>query len=418
LIQKTTPAPPALPATGESSVIVLLYHQFKPAGIPIPAKFQWTLNQDVFESEMKYIHDNGYHVVPLSDLIRFLKHEITLPPGSVVITIDDGYKSAIVYAAPILKKYGFPWTFFIYPDFITVNEGSGAASWKDLLELQKEGVDIESHSMTHPQLTRHRQLIKGVWHNLSPEEYDAWLTNETAGARTLLEQKLGRPIPYFAYPYGDYNSQVKAKAIAAGYKAILTVAGNPVHSTTDPFSIGRYTITQSEVKNFASDLHQGALALSKTEPDPGATISDPRPVITAVLDPMGEGKIDPQSIKTTVYDFDVRHDFDPQTNTVRLYLPRDLIQPLVQVTIHIKDATTGRLMVANWRFNYAAEASATTSIHPPIAPATNAPPASNSQTTAPAPTNARAATEAEPMEKKAAGTPLDAHPVATQPTTD
>ena len=62
LIQKTTPAPPALPATGESSVIVLLYHQFKPAGIPIPAKFQWTLNQDVFESEMKYIRSD-----PLSE---------------------------------------------------------------------------------------------------------------------------------------------------------------------------------------------------------------------------------------------------------------------------------------------------------------------------------------------------------------
>ena len=98
------------PAAGESSVIVLLYHQFKPAGVPIPAKYQWTMNQDVFESEMKYIHDNGYHVVSLSDVLRFIKHEITLPPGSVCITIDDGYKSAIVYAAPILKKYGYPWT--------------------------------------------------------------------------------------------------------------------------------------------------------------------------------------------------------------------------------------------------------------------------------------------------------------------
>ncbi len=404
------------PVTGDAGVIVLLYHQFKPAGVPIPAKYQWTLNEDVFEGEMKYIHDNGYHVVSLADLLRFLKHEITLPPGSVVITIDDGYKSAIVYAAPILKKYGYPWTFFIYPEFITTSESTGAASWNDLLELQKEGVDIESHSMTHPHLQRHKQQIKNVWHNLTPEEYDAWLTNETAGSKAVLEQRLGKPITAFAYPFGDYNPEVKAKVIAAGYKAILTVAGNPVHSTTDPLSIGRYTITQSEVKYFVADLRQGALGLSKADPEPGAVISDPRPVITAVLEPMSADRIDPRSITTSVYGFDVRHDFDPQTNTVRLYLQRDLIQQAVLVSIRVKDAVTGQVMVANWHFNYTPQANALNGTHQPIAPATNSSsPSSKSPvlhmpTTASAATNPPAAADPEPLEKTAVGTPLDTHP--------
>jgi len=364
---------------------------------------------------MKYIHDNGYHVVPMSDLLKFLKHEISLPPGSVVITIDDGYKSAIVYAAPILKQYGYPWTFFIYPDFITVGEGPGAASWKDLLDLQAEGIDIECHSMTHPQLSHHKQKIKGVWHNLTPQEYDAWLTNETAGAKALLEKKMGKSIICFAYPFGDYNKEVKAKTIAAGYEAIFTVAGNPVHSTTDPYSIGRYTITQQEVKNFTADLRQSALGLTKTDPEPGANITNPRPVITAVLAPLGANKIDPQSIQTSVYGFEVRHDFDPQTNTVRLYLPRDLIAPVVLVNIRVKNAATGQTMVANWHFNYEPGPGAT-AIHPPIAPATNAPsastktPVSSPKTTASSATNAPEATEAVPLEKSAVGTPLDAHP--------
>jgi peptidoglycan/xylan/chitin deacetylase (PgdA/CDA1 family) len=402
----------AHPSSVEGSVIVLLYHQFRPAGVPIPAKFQWTMHQDDFETEMKYLHDNGYHVVPLSDVLRFLKHEITLPPGSVCITIDDGYKSAIVYAAPILKKYGYPWTFFIYPDFITTGEGPGAASWKDLLELQAEGVDIESHSMTHPQLTRHKQLIKKVWHNFSPEEYNAWLINETAGSKALLEQKMGKPITCFAYPFGDYNKQVEAAAIAAGYDAILTVAGNPVHSTTDPHSIGRYTITQSEEKNFASDLREGALGLGDPEPEPGTTTSNPRPIISAVLG--YAGTLDPKSIRTSVYDFDVRHDFDPQTNTLRLYLPRDLIQSLVPVNIRVKDAATGQIMVAKWRFNYEPEGAP--AIHPPIAPATNSPsastnaPAFSSKTAVSTVTNAPAPTEPQPLEKNAAVTPPAAHP--------
>jgi len=415
--EKPAPASPlpAHSAGGEGKVIVLLYHQFKAPGVKIPAMYQWTMNSDVFESEMKYIHDNGYHVIPMSDLLKFLKHQITLPSNCVCITIDDGYKSAIVYAEPILKKYGYPWTFFIYPDFVTVGEGPGAASWKDLLALQAEGVDIESHSMTHPNLKLHRQKVKGVWQNFTPEQYADWLKNETAGSKALLEQKMGKPIICFAYPYGEYNTQVENAAIAAGYEAIFTVADNPVHATTDLHSIGRYTITQGVEKNFAAYLRQGALGLDAADPAPGATITDPRPVITARLG--YAGTLDPKSIETSVRDFGtVRHDFDPQTNTLRLYLPRDLIQAVALVNIRVKDASTGEWMVANWHFNYE-PAGATVPVHPPIAPATNTPSASPPMT--PASTNAPAETEPEPMEKKAAGSPLDAHPVpATQPSTD
>ena len=143
--------------------------------------------QDVFDSEMKYLKDNNYHIVPLSDVVRFAKGEITLPPDSVAVTIDDGYKSSIVYAAPVLKKYGFPWTFFIYPAFIATHENKGSASWNDLIELQNEGVDIECHSMTHPFLAKHRQAWKGPMHLLTPEEYDAFLTDETATAKAVIE---------------------------------------------------------------------------------------------------------------------------------------------------------------------------------------------------------------------------------------
>ncbi len=402
----TAPAPspgtvsftPAHPAGGEGKVIVLLYHQFKAAGVPIPAKFRWTMNADVFESEMKYIHDAGYHVIPMSDLLKFLRHEITVPSNSVCITIDDGYKSAVVYAAPVLKKYGYPWTFFIYPDFVTTAEGAGAVSWNDLLALQADGIDIESHSMTHPNLKLHKQKVKGVWHDFTPDEYAAWLNNETAGSKALLEQKMGKKIICFAYPYGEYNTQVEDAAIAAGYEAIFTVADNPVHSTTSLHSIGRYTMTLDVLKNFAAYLRQGALGLDAADPAPGTTTSDPRPVITATLG--YGGTLDPKSIETSVRDFgDVRHDFDPQTNTIRLYLPRDLIAPVVLVNIRVKDASTGQYMVANWHFNYEPGPNA---IHAPIAPAHP-----TSSTNAPAATPAT--TEPEPMEKAAIGTPLDAH---------
>jgi len=362
------------PVPIEASVIILGYHQFSAAGQP--SRNEYSMTQDVFEQEMKYLKDNGYHIVPLSDVVRFVKHEIGLPPNSVAITIDDGYKSAIVYAAPVLKKYGFPWTYFVYPEFITVTEGKGAASWPDLLALQADGVDIESHTMTHPFLTSKTQKFKGPRHSLSLEEYDEFLSNETAGSKALLEQKLGKPVSYLAYPYGAYNKQVEAKAIAAGYDAIFTVADNPVHSTTDKFSIGRYIITKPVERMFVSYLRQGALSIAGADPAPGATINNPRPVITAVLG--YQGTLDPKSIETDVRDYGaVHHDFDPKTSTVRLYLPRDLIQSVNIVNIRVKDAESGQVMVANWHFNYE-PAGAASSTHGPIAaasPSTNAAPA-------------------------------------------
>jgi len=388
-IQSATPTPLS-PSTNsdtpkavpvEASVIVLGYHQFVGAGES--SKNPYVMKADVFDQEMKYLKDNGYHVIPLSDVVRFVKHEIGLPPNSVAITIDDGYKSAIVHAAPILKKYGYPWTYFVYPEFITVTEGKGAASWADLAALQADGVDIESHSMTHPTLTSHTQKFKGSRHTLSAEEYDEFLTNETTGSKELIEKKLGKPVSYFAYPYGAYNKQVEAKAIAAGYDGIFTVADNPVHSSTNKNSIGRYVITQPVERMFATYLRQGALGLANADPAPGGTTTQPRPVISAVLS--YEGTLDPKSIETSVRDFGmVHHDFDPKTSTVRLYLPRDLIQPVNIVNIRVKDAETGQVMVANWHFNYEPTGAAAATNHPPIVET--------------APTNAApsAATNAEP----------------------
>jgi peptidoglycan/xylan/chitin deacetylase (PgdA/CDA1 family) len=345
------PSPESSPAaisnaTGQgnaaaTSAIVLGYHQFTPAGQY--SKNIYSMDAGAFEQEMKYLKDSGCHVVPLSDVVRYVEGKGTLPPHAVAITIDDGYKSPLLYAAPILKKYGYPWTFFCYTDFITSHESKSASSWADLIELGKEEIDVECHSKTHPFLS-HKN-------GKTPEQYDTWLTAETAGAKATLEAHLNKPIKYFAYPYGDYNKEVQDKLIASGYEAIFTVAGNPVHATTSQYRMGRYVITSPEEKDFVSYLRQGALSIMSASPEPGATESNPRPVITAVLNYAGH--LDPKTIEASVKGFgQVPADYDDATSTVRLYLQRDLIEPVVNVTIHVKDAEAKQTLVTNWQFNY------------------------------------------------------------------
>jgi len=80
------------------------------------------------------------------------------------------------------------------------------------------------------------------------------------------------------------------------------------------------------VKNFPATCTKARLSIRQADPEPGATITNPRPVITAVLENLGSDALDAASLETSVRDFGaVRHDFDPRPTPVRLYLPRDLV---------------------------------------------------------------------------------------------
>lgn len=321
----------------ETSVIVLGYHQFTAAGVA--SSNPYVMSADVFESEMEYLKTHGYHVVAMSDLIRFLKKEIGLPRKSVVITIDDGYKSVCTHAYPILKKYGYPWTFFCYTDF--VNSSSGSVSWKDLQQLQAEGVDIECHTKSHPFLTKKA--------GRSDEQYEQFLHDELAVSKQILEEKLKKKITCLAYSYGDWNKLVQQKAVAAGYEAIFTVASTPVTPSSPLDNLGRYIITKPEERMFATYLRQDALTLGSPTPAPASTIKDHRPVLSATLS--YDGTINPKSIQAEVSSIGrVPVQYDASTQKVTVTLPRDLSERRVHVRIHIEDEETHAGHDAGWHF--------------------------------------------------------------------
>ncbi|HEY1392223.1 MAG TPA: polysaccharide deacetylase family protein, partial [Methylibium sp.] len=137
-----------------------------------------------------------------------------LPRRSVVITIDDGYESVYRYAFPLLRKYGFPATLFVYTDFIGAREG---LSWAQLQELAASGlIDIEAHSKTH------RNLIERAAGE-DDERYRQDIEMEAKAPRELLERRLGVKIRNYAYPYGDANETVLAALARQQYQLAVTV---------------------------------------------------------------------------------------------------------------------------------------------------------------------------------------------------
>jgi peptidoglycan/xylan/chitin deacetylase (PgdA/CDA1 family) len=105
-----------------------------------------TVKTNAFESELKYLRDNGYKVIPLRELVDYYFGKRPPPhPHSVVITVDDGHKSVYTDMLPLVRKYHIPVTLFIYPSVIS--NAPYAMTWGQLREMKETGLfDFQSHT--------------------------------------------------------------------------------------------------------------------------------------------------------------------------------------------------------------------------------------------------------------------------------
>jgi len=216
-----------LKSGGYQTVPVLAYYSFsenKPNKISI--------TQDDFKAQMKYLKENNYHVIKLDQLLDFLDYKEQIPDKSVVITFDDGWSSVYDFATPILKKYGFPATFFIYTDFIG---GGKAMSWKQIKELSEAGFDIQCQTKTHRNLATLKKKE-------SFKEYFNSLEMEISYPKKLFKNKLNKECKCLAYPYGITNNLVIAMLKKHGYRAAFTV-----EQESNSFFIDNYKIRRSAI---------------------------------------------------------------------------------------------------------------------------------------------------------------------------
>ena len=129
-----------------ASVIALCYHNIEDRG----KMKMLTISVAEFEKEMQAIKDNGFTVIPMQDFLAWRRGEKSLPNKCCIITVDDGWVSAYTNAWPVLKKYNYPFTLFIYINY--VGTGGKSMSWDQLAEMRDAGVDIESHTYSHSDL--------------------------------------------------------------------------------------------------------------------------------------------------------------------------------------------------------------------------------------------------------------------------
>lgn len=173
-----------------------------------------------FNEQMKWLYHNGYQTLTIDDLFFNRATE-----KSVVLTFDDGHISNYELAYTILKQFKFVATFFIVPKFI------GQKNYlqeKQILEMHKNGMNFESHSLTHP------YLISMGKNNI---------IKELAQSRKEIQNLLNSEVNHFSVPYGFYNKGVIDCAKEYGYKSITTEDFGYYKPNDDLFKVfPRFTI--------------------------------------------------------------------------------------------------------------------------------------------------------------------------------
>ncbi|HRJ70886.1 MAG TPA: polysaccharide deacetylase family protein, partial [Terrimicrobiaceae bacterium] len=234
-----TPEPTPTPIDLNAQVIVFCYHRFEDK-----PKDSLAIKPEEFEAQMQAIKDAGIEVISMQDFLAWRRGEKSIPAKSAIISIDDGYISGYSIAWPILKKFGYPFTMFIYTDYVKGGAKSGGQSmtWEQLAEMRDAGVDIQSHTVSHSALNARK--------GKTDEQYREWLLGELAGSKQALEDKLGIQVTSLAYPYGLHNETVRGVAKEAGYEAAFTVYGQRVGHGADATMIGRYAIESTKPQVF------------------------------------------------------------------------------------------------------------------------------------------------------------------------
>ncbi len=225
----------------DNSVIILGYHQIKNI-LPTDTKDEklFITPPEIFEKEMKYLVDNNYQVISITQYLNYLKNKSQnpIPKKSIILTFDDGYRTQYDEAYPVLKKYNLTATFFIYEDCI--NKYPICLTDSEIQEMVNGGMKLANHTLHHIYMTKYK---------------DRTIKKELIDNQKLLE-KFGKENveKVVAYPYGMVDERVIKIVKDLGYEAGFGVS---VYAEDDnnTYNLPRYLMGEN-IGNFY-DLFKG-----------------------------------------------------------------------------------------------------------------------------------------------------------------
>lgn len=215
----------------------------------------YTISPDLFEADLKYITENGYTTITVSDLIAYVYEDKDLPDNCIMITFDDGYYNNYYYAYPLLEKYKCR---AVISPIVSMTEkftetedvsvSYGYITTDDINEMIDSGyVEIQNHSYDMHTITPRRGVEQKRGETL--DEYKKIISEDITKAQTFIKENTGTTPQCFVYPFGAESESTLQIIKDLGFLCTLTCTEKANTITKDPdslYELGRFRRDRNE----------------------------------------------------------------------------------------------------------------------------------------------------------------------------
>jgi peptidoglycan/xylan/chitin deacetylase (PgdA/CDA1 family) len=263
---------------------VFIYHRFGDSRYP-----STNTSLTDFRAHLDELRSGKYSVLSLGDIVERLHRGETLPDRCVAITVDDAFRSFMSGAVPLLREYGYPATLFVNSGEVG---GPDYLGWDDLRTLAGNGIEIGNHSAAHGYLLDYRP----------GENRQTWrlrVKSEIVRAQEELTSRLGRAPRLFAYPYGEFSSELTEVVRELGFLGAVGQQSGVMGRGQDIYSLPRFPAGGSygAIGEFRDRLRFRPLPLTVLAPDENLVGKVNPPVLKVNID---TSRIDPRTLRCYV----------------------------------------------------------------------------------------------------------------------
>lgn len=207
----------------DKSAVILTYQRIGEDHMP-----ETNIRIEQFSAHIHELLDGDYNIIALPDLVTALKNNTPLPPRSIAITFDGGYRSVLDHAIPLLDEHKIPFTLFISTNSIKAE--NRYISTGDLKRLRKNKlVTLGLHPADYIRLAR-----------LDDNEIRRQINN----AKTDFRKTMGKEAAFFAYPFGEYSTSYRNIVENSGFKAAFSQHSSVAYNGADIMTLPRFTMTE------------------------------------------------------------------------------------------------------------------------------------------------------------------------------
>lgn len=257
LVAAAAASPWAFAGSEVERLPVLMYHHLV-TGEPESAA---ELHVDCFRNQLEFLHDHGFTALTLAEFQRH--HETgTYPERSLLITFDDGYRSFLEHAHPVLLEYGFSSVVFpvvgLRPGLQRTVVWADHLSFHELRLMMTEGglIDLGSHTFDlHHQCEAERAIVLRQPDEGAAEHRDR-VHDDLLASKLLLELQTDRAITALAWPYGVFTSELVDLAAGLGFVMQFTIAPGYVTAETSLTALPRFNVAAAVEPCFREVLEQ------------------------------------------------------------------------------------------------------------------------------------------------------------------